>query len=58
MNHDPRTAPPATHTAGPVKPVVRCALRSRAHSHENRRHAKDLVWRWVGTKWPALMPVA
>ena len=50
----PETAGATTHT----KAVVRCALRSRHHSHENRRHAKDLVWRWVGTKWPQLMPTA
>lgn len=38
--------------------VVRSALRSRTHSHDNRRRAKDLVWGWVGTKWPRLMPSA
>jgi hypothetical protein len=38
--------------------VVRSALRSRVHSHENRRRAKDLVWRWVGKRWPRLMPTA
>ena len=36
--------------------VVRAALKSPTHSHENRRLAKDLVWSWVGTKWPRLVP--
>jgi hypothetical protein len=36
--------------------VIRSALRSRVNSHENRRRAKDLVWRWVGSKWPRLIP--
>lgn len=38
--------------------VVRTALKSRAHSHHNRRRAKDLAWGWVGAKWPRLMPSA
>jgi hypothetical protein len=36
--------------------VVRAALKSRTHSHENRRLARDLVWGWVGDKWPRLVP--
>jgi hypothetical protein len=58
MHHDPHNATSAPLAAAQVKPVVRCALRSAAHSHENRRRAKDLFWRWVGAKWPGLMPVA
>ena len=38
--------------------VFRSALRSRANSYANRRRAKDLAWRWVGTKWPQLIPSA
>ena len=38
--------------------VVRAALRSTTSSHRNRRLAQELVWRWVGTKWPGLMPPA
>ncbi|MDB5870606.1 MAG: hypothetical protein JWQ07_48 [Ramlibacter sp.] len=38
--------------------VVCSALRSRAHSHDNRRRAKDLVWGWVGAKWSRLLPSA
>jgi hypothetical protein len=38
--------------------VVRSILKSRTHTHENRRFAKDLTWRWVGTKWPRLVPSA
>jgi hypothetical protein len=36
--------------------VMRAALRSPTHSPENRRLARDVVWGWVGEKWPALMP--
>ncbi len=50
------------NTAGvhvaPARPVVRAALRSTAHSDLNRRRARDLVWSWVGAKWPRLMPSA
>jgi hypothetical protein len=41
-----------------TRPVVRAALRSAAHSDLNRRRARDLVWGWVGAKWPRLMPSA
>ena len=61
MNPVPKTDTLATtNTTGTTdsKTVVRCALRSRIHSHENRRRAKDLVWSWVGSKWPQLMPTA
>jgi hypothetical protein len=36
--------------------VLRAALKSPTHSDENRRLAKDIVWSWVGAKWPRLMP--
>jgi hypothetical protein len=40
------------------KVVVRSILKSPIHTHENRRFAKDLTWRWVGSKWPRLVPSA
>jgi hypothetical protein len=40
------------------KAVVRSVLKSPIHSHDNRRFAKDLTWRWVGAKWPRLVPSA
>ena len=45
-------------TVGPpkVRAVVRSSLRCAAHSPANRRRARDLVWRWVGSKWPRLIP--
>jgi hypothetical protein len=43
---------------GRAKVVVRSILKSRVHTHENRRFAKDLAWRWVGSKWPRLVPSA
>jgi hypothetical protein len=36
--------------------VLRAALKSPTHTDENRRLAKDIVWSWVGAKWPRLMP--
>ena len=49
----------ATADLGTSATLVVCsALRSRAHSHANRRRAKDLAWAWVGAKWPRLMPSA
>lgn len=41
-----------------MKIVVRATLTSTAHSHANRLRARDLAWRWVGAKWPRLMPNA
>jgi hypothetical protein len=38
--------------------VVRSSLRSAAHSPANRRRARELAWRWVGSKWPRLLPSA
>ena len=43
--------------AGP-NVLVRAALRSTTYSPTNRRLAQELVWRWVGVKWPGLMPPA
>ncbi|MBA2961046.1 MULTISPECIES: hypothetical protein [Ramlibacter] len=43
---------------GRASVVVRSILKSRIHTHENRRFAKDLAWRWVGAKWPRLVPSA
>jgi hypothetical protein len=39
-------------------PVVRSLMSSRTHSSANRRLAKDIVWRWVASRWPFLMPTA
>ena len=36
--------------------VVRSSLRCAAHSPANRRRARELTWRWVGSKWPRLVP--
>jgi hypothetical protein len=54
----PESNPAPLASASVAGLVVRSALRSRVNSHENRRRAKDMVWRWVGTKWPRLMPSA
>ncbi len=41
-----------------VRVVVRSTLRCRVHSQANRLRARDLAWRWVGAKWPRLLPSA
>lgn len=46
---------PAVASAEP-EVVLRAALKSPTHSDENRRLARDIVWSWVGAKWPRLMP--
>lgn len=38
--------------------VVHSSLRCTAHSAANRRRARELVWRWVRSKWPQLAPLA
>ncbi len=38
-----------------VKPVLRTVLAAKASSIAQRRLAQDLVWHWVGTKWPRLL---
>jgi hypothetical protein len=50
-----KPASPATTAIG-AQVVVRAALKSPTHSPGNRRLARDLVWEWVGDKWPGLMP--
>jgi hypothetical protein len=39
-----------------MKVVVRSTLHSRVHSAANRLRARELAWRWVGAKWPRLLP--
>lgn len=41
-----------------MRVVVRATLHSRVHSPANRLHARELAWRWVGAKWPRLLPSA
>lgn len=55
--HSPprRTLTPARSMPG-LRHVVRSTLRSAVHSRINRRRAQELVWEWVGAKWPRLMP--
>ena len=38
--------------------MLRAILSSPTHTAANRRLAKDLVWRWVGSRWPFLVPSA
>lgn len=39
-----------------MKIVVRSQLRSAMYSAVNRAKARELAWRWVGAKWPRLLP--
>ncbi len=39
-----------------MRVVVRSTLHSRRHSPANRLRAQELAWRWVGDKWPRLLP--
>ena len=39
-----------------MKIVVRSNLCSITHSPANRSKARELVWTWVGAKWPRLLP--
>ncbi len=48
-NHVPECAP-QVHT------VVNSSLRCTAPSPANRRRAQALVWQWVRSKWPRLIP--
>lgn len=41
-----------------MRVVVRSTLHSRVHSPANRLRARELAWRWVGAKWPRLLPSA
>lgn len=58
----PMPQPPVRKTLSParskpgLKHVVRSTLRSAVHSRSNRRRAQELVWEWVGAKWPRLLP--
>jgi hypothetical protein len=36
--------------------VVHASLRASEHSRANRERARRLVWQWVGSKWPRLVP--
>ncbi|HEX2545794.1 MAG TPA: hypothetical protein VHL79_12995, partial [Ramlibacter sp.] len=36
--------------------LLRSVLRSPTHSDHNRQLAKQIVWDWVGSKWPRLVP--
>ena len=40
-----------------MKAVVRATLHSLVHSPANRQRARELAWRWVGAKWPRLLPL-
>ena len=51
-----RASAPHSPAAGQLQTVVRTALACGAHSSRNRRHAQELVWQWVGAKWPRLVP--
>ena len=51
---------PPTRDATPPRQrevSVRAVLTSQAHSDANRRRAKEIVWRWVGARWPRLVPL-
>jgi len=41
-----------------VRTVMRSSLRCTRPSASNRRRAQELAWRWVGTKWPRLVPAS
>ena len=49
-----RTIHSRPHSQAKVQILVRSSLRSSTGSSANRRRAQDLVWSWVGTKWPRL----
>ena len=51
----PKSPAPARARNG-LRHVVRSTLRSAVHSGSNRRRAQELVWDWVGAKWPRLLP--
>jgi hypothetical protein len=41
-----------------LQTVVHTSLACEAHDARNRRQAQELVWEWVGAKWPRLLPLA
>lgn len=49
---------PAPKPAGQLQTVVHTSLACDGHSSRNRRRAQELVWEWVGAKWPRLLPLA
>ena len=49
-----RTIHSRPHSQAKVQILVRSSLRSSTGSSANRRRAQDLVWSWVGNKWPRL----
>ena len=51
-----RKATPTGRSKPGLKHVVRSALCSAVHSPANRHRAQQLVWDWVGAKWPRLLP--
>ena len=53
MTHDNRMALTGTPV---LRAVMRSSLRCTTPSLSNRQRAKELAWRWVGTKWPRLVP--
>ena len=55
--HD-RATTPHSLLGTQLQTVVQTALACDAHSSRNRRHAQELVWQWVGAKWPRLVPLA
>lgn len=58
MNPANGTPPLPGDAARAETAVVRCALRSATRSESNRRLARELVWSWVGSRWPRLVPPA
>ena len=48
----------AARPPGHLQTVVHTALPCEARSSRNRKQAQQLVWEWVGAKWPRLLPLA
>ncbi len=51
-----RAAGPCSPPSAQLQAVVQTTLACGAHSSRNRRQAQELVWQWVGAKWPRLLP--
>jgi hypothetical protein len=47
---------PSTQAGSDPGILLRSVLKSPAHSHHNRQLAQQIVWDWVGSKWPRLVP--
>ncbi len=56
-HHQPTNVPPAK-APGALQTVVHTTLACDAHGSRNRKHAQELVWAWIGAKWPRLVPLA